>query len=158
MPPPYLGNCLCGQVQFQLCAEPLTFYACHCTDCQRRTGGSMRLAMWVARSSLQVLAGEPSLLQFQGSPGRPRRSKACSVCDTRLWAEPADKPSLAILFPGSLQNPGHFKPVAHLWVRSALSWVTIPEGVAQYQTQPDDPKELIRLWQAKHGAPGLAAT
>jgi hypothetical protein len=118
----------------------------------------MRLAMWVARSSLQVLAGEPSLLQFQGSPGRPRRSKACSVCDTRLWAEPADKPSLAILFPGSLQNPGHFKPVAHLWVRSALSWVTIPEGVAQYQTQPDDPKELIRLWQAKHGAPGLAAT
>ena len=28
MSPPYLGSCLCGQVKFQLTAEPLTFYAC----------------------------------------------------------------------------------------------------------------------------------
>jgi hypothetical protein len=118
----------------------------------------MRLVMWVARASLQVISGEPVLLEFQGSPGRPRRSKACAVCDTRLWAEPAERPSLAILFPGTLQMASHFKPVAHLWARSALSWVTIPDGVAQYETQPDDPKDLIRLWQAKHGAPVQAAT
>jgi len=158
VPPPYLGNCLCGQVQFQLHAEPITYYACHCTDCQRRTGGSMRLVMWMPRQSIQVLIGEPVLLEFQGSPGRPRRSRACSVCDTRLWAEPADRPSLAMLFPGTLQNAIHLKPVAHLWVRSALPWVTIPEGVARYETQPNDPRELIRLWETANGSTGQAAT
>jgi hypothetical protein len=146
MAPPYPGNCLCGEVRYQLCAEPLTYYACHCTDCQRRTGGAMRLAMWVARSSLEVVSGSPALLEFQGSPGRPRRARACPACDTRLWAEPADKPNLAILLPGSLRDVGQFQPVAHLWVRSALPWVEIPRDVARYETQPQDSQELIRLW------------
>jgi hypothetical protein len=57
-----------------------------------------------------------------------------------------------------LQNGALFKPVAHIWVKSALPWVTIPEGVAKYETQPDDPKELIRLWQAQRGVLGPAAT
>jgi hypothetical protein len=156
MLPPYLGNCLCGQVTFQLTAEPLTYYACHCTDCQRRTGGAMRLAMWVSRSSLQVLSGEPALLEFEIRPGRQRRAKACAKCDTRLWAEPADRPSLAVLLPGVLQNVSHFEPVAHLWVKSALPWVGIPSGVAKFDTQPNDPKELIRLWRAATSSRGAA--
>lgn len=147
MPPPHLGHCLCGRVQFQLGAEPLTYYACHCKDCQRRTGGAMRLAMWVRREHLKVLSGEPKLLEFEIRPGRQRRAQACAHCDTRLWAEPADKPSLAILLPGSLQSLSAFEPVAHLWVRSKLPWVAVPDGVATYETQPDDPQELIRLWQ-----------
>jgi hypothetical protein len=147
MPAPYLGSCLCGRVQFQLLAEPLTYYACHCTDCQRRTGGAMLLAMWVERSSLEVLAGEPELQVFELRPGRQRRSKVCPNCDTRLWAEPADRPSLAILRPGTLENHREFEPIAHLYTRSALSWVVIPPGVASYETQPEDPRELVRLWQ-----------
>lgn len=108
----------------------------------------MRLAMWVSREHLEVLAGEPRLLEFEIRPGRQRRAKVCTSCDTRLWAEPADKPSLAILLPGSLQNFSAFAPVAHIWVKSALPWVVIPSGVATYETQPDDPQELVRLWQA----------
>jgi hypothetical protein len=38
-------------------APPLTYYACHCTDCQRRTGDPLRLAMWVAREALLVVQG-----------------------------------------------------------------------------------------------------
>ncbi|WP_442590794.1 GFA family protein [Ralstonia pickettii] len=37
---PYPAACLCGSVKFQLLADPLTFYVCHCTMCQRRTGGA----------------------------------------------------------------------------------------------------------------------
>ena len=118
----------------------------------------MRLAMWVDRSSLRVVAGEPKLLEFQGSHGRPRRARACGNCDTRLWAEPANKPAIAVLLPGTLRDASRFRPVAHLWVRSALPWVTIPDGIAKYETQPNDPQELIRLWQAAHGTSGLAAT
>lgn len=35
---PYSGGCLCGALRYRVTAEPLTLYACHCTDCQRRTG------------------------------------------------------------------------------------------------------------------------
>jgi len=118
----------------------------------------MRLAMWVVRSSIRVVSGEPKLLEYQGSLGHPRRARACSNCDTRLWAEPINKPTLAILLPGTLRHVGQFQPVAHLWVRSALPWVTIPEGVAKYETQPKDPQELIRLWQSAHDSPSRTAT
>jgi hypothetical protein len=40
MPAPHIGSCLCGQINFELRDEPLTFYVCHCTNCQRRTGGA----------------------------------------------------------------------------------------------------------------------
>lgn len=57
MPSPYAGTCMCGQIQFRLNAEPITLYACHCTDCQRRSGGALLLSMWVHRDSLEVLDG-----------------------------------------------------------------------------------------------------
>lgn len=113
MAPPYPGSCLCGRVRFQLIADPLTFYVCHCTDCQRRTGGAALLVMWVGRFDLQILAGQPSLQVFDLGNGRQRRSRLCPHCDTRLWAKPIDKPDIAILRPGTLQNQGEFEPIAH---------------------------------------------
>lgn len=121
----------------------------------------MRLAMWVERAHLQVLEGEPRLMEFSIRPGRQRRAQVCVDCDTRLWAEPADRPHMAILMPGTLRDAGRFIPVAHLWVRSALPWVTIPEGVARFDTQPADPGELMRLWREaatmRRGACDVAA-
>ncbi|MEK8030517.1 GFA family protein [Ideonella sp. DXS29W] len=149
------GHCLCGHVRYELTAPPLTCYACHCTDCQRRTGGAMRLVMWVHRSAVQVTLGTPVLLEFDGAGGRPRRSRACARCDTRLWAEPPNQPELAMLFPGTLENPRAFEPVAHLWLRSALPWTLIPPGAVRYDTQPEDPHELIRLWRAARAADRL---
>jgi hypothetical protein len=145
--PPWTGSCLCGKVHYKLTAHPLTFYACHCTDCQRRSGSSMRLAMWVDRSALEVTQGSPQLLTFDMGNGRQRRARVCVDCDTRLWAEPADKPTMAALLPGTLHNAREFEPVAHLWTKSALSWMVIPPGVAAYETHPDRPGELARLWQ-----------
>ncbi|MBC7994701.1 MAG: GFA family protein [Rhizobacter sp.] len=62
MQPPYSGTCMCGQIKFRLTTEPITLYACHCTDCQRRSGGALLLSMWVYRESLEVLKGTPLLV------------------------------------------------------------------------------------------------
>jgi len=103
--------------------------------------------MWVDRSALEVTRGTPQLLTFDMGNGRQRRAKVCVDCDTRLWAEPADKPAVAALLPGTLHNAQEFEPVAHLWTKSALPWVVIPPGAAVYETHPDRPGELARLWQ-----------
>jgi hypothetical protein len=147
-PPPYPGHCLCGAVHFQLTEPPLTYYACHCTDCQRRTGGAMRLVMWVRRAALKVLKGEPKLQVFELGDGRQRRAQICSQCDTRLWAEPTHKPGIAMLFPGALEQNKSFQPAAHIWVRSALPWVLIPDNAVRFETQPNNSSELVEIWHA----------
>ena len=75
MLPPYPGHCLCGRISFRLNAEPLTLYACHCTDCQRRSGGALLLAMWVQRESLELLEGEAELVSSVANDGRERRNR-----------------------------------------------------------------------------------
>lgn len=149
MSPPYPGTCLCGQIEFRLTAEPLTLYACHCTDCQCRSGGALLLSMWVRRDSLEVLAGTPKRVTSIANDARERRNMVCPACEVRLWAEPVHRPGLAILRPGLLHQAREFSPVAHQFVRSALPWFVFPKDVALYETTPDDPRELVRLWQAR---------
>jgi hypothetical protein len=133
-------------VQFELTRLPLTYYACHCTDCQRRTGSSMRLAMWVDRDALVVRHGAPELRRFELG-GRQRSLIVCPACCTHLWSEPENRPKLAVLLASTLHQHREFQPVAHLWTRSALDWLAFPPGVATYDTQPKDPMELVRLWK-----------
>jgi hypothetical protein len=149
MPAPYLGSCLCGQITFELLDEPLTFYVCHCTDCQRRTGGAALPVMWVRRTDIRVTNGEPVLNVFNFGNGRERRSRACARCDTRLWAEPANRPDIAVLRPGTLLDQQDFEPVAHLYTRSKQPWFLIPDHIAQFDTQPDQSDELLRLWKQR---------
>ena len=52
MPAPYDGGCLCGLIRYRLTDEPLTLYACHCTDRQRETGSAFGLSMIVPKSAI----------------------------------------------------------------------------------------------------------
>ena len=159
MPPPYEGNCLCGQVRFKLNAEPLTFFACHCTDCQRRSGGALLLSMWVYLGALEVLEGSPLLVSSIANDGRERKNRVCQACQVRLWSEPVNRPKLAILRPSTLRQSKDFTPIAHQFVRSALPWFVFPEGVTRYETSPDDPTELVRLWrEAESKSPSTGET
>ena len=159
MSPPFLGSCLCGQVKFQLTSEPVTLYACHCTDCQLRSGGALLLSMWVHRESLEVLEGKPQLVSSIANDGRERKNRVCPACAVRLWSEPSNRPKYAILRPGTLQLARDFIPIAHQFVRSALPWFVFPEGVARYETTPEDPTELVRLWRtARQGRPSSSET
>lgn len=156
MTEPLPGHCLCGDIHFQLHGEPLTLYACHCTDCQRRSMGALRLSMWVVRAALQLTAGVPVVRTSVLGSGRQRISKACARCDTDLWTEPPEHPKVAVLRPGTLLNHKAFVPVAHLYVRSALPWITLPADAVLYDTKPDDPQELLRLWRQRAARAGGA--
>lgn len=145
MAPPYLGQCLCGAIRYRVNAEPLTVYACHCSDCQRRTGSAFALSMIVRRATLELLAGEVSDYAALLTDGRRKAGKLCAACGTRLWGEPKN-PSVVVIQPGTLEQPCGLTPVAHQFTRSAQPWFVFPEGSAQFETQPDDPLQLVRLW------------
>jgi hypothetical protein len=149
MPAPYDGGCLCGAVRYRLAEEPLTLYACHCTDCQRYTGSSFGLSMVVLTEALRILQGEPKAYVSAAPGERERRGKFCGDCATRLWGEPVRFPQIAVLRPGTLDDTTWLDPVAHIWMRSAQPWVALPEGSVTFETQPDDPLALIKMWQER---------
>ncbi len=149
MPAPYTGRCMCGAIEYRLNDEPVTYYACHCTDCQKRSGSSFGLSMWVKRASLELTKGEVALQVLAGPDGSPRHQRICANCGVRLWSEPARFPELAVLRPGTLDDAKRFTPVAHIWTRSQLPWVQIPPGAPSYEKQAGSFEVLVKLWRER---------
>ncbi|MBW0448473.1 GFA family protein [Paraburkholderia phenoliruptrix] len=147
---PYIGTCLCTEVRYELRAEPLTFYVCHCTDCQARCGGPALPVMWVYRRDLYVVKGLPAMRTLDFGEGRQRRRVVCPRCDTQLWGEPVNRPGMAALRPGTLLNQDEFSPVAHVFTRSKRPWFLIPDDVPTYESGTGDPDALFRLWRDKN--------
>jgi len=151
MPSPYPARCICEAVHYRVTEEPLTLYACHCTDCQRRSGSAFALSMWVNRAAIEVTKGEPVLHESKSADGRVRIARICTQCGTRLWSEPPRHPGLAVIRPGLLDDTSWLRPIAHLWTRSAQPWFVFPEGVPKYEQQTGDLGVLIDLWRNRPG-------
>jgi len=69
---PYTGRCFCEAVRYRVTEAPLTLYACHCTDCQKRSGSAFGLSLWVNRTAIEVTQGDAAL---QISSGRPAAAR-----------------------------------------------------------------------------------
>jgi hypothetical protein len=137
---------VCGAVGYRVTEEPLTFYACHCTDCQTRSGSAFGLSLWVRRDAIEITKGEAALhVSTIGSKVRKRR--ICAQCGTNLFSEPREGSTTAIVRPGTLDDTSWLHPVAHIWTRSAQPWVVFPAGAKKYEQQPADFAELVALWR-----------
>lgn len=139
------GGCLCGAVRYTL-KEGFRFlpYACHCTDCQSRTGSAFSEHMLFARPDLSI-EGELDEGVFTQPSGAVSSIWGCSVCKARIFAENSTRPGFASLRCGTLDLSADIIPVAHLWVRSKQSWIIIPEGVKSMDEQPRTAEEWAEL-------------
>ncbi len=148
---PQPGGCFCGDVRYSLNEDPLTLYACHCTDCQRQTGSSFVLSMVVKRKALELVQGELREYSLELPDGRRKRGKFCGRCSTRLWGEPFKLPGLAVLRPGTLDDTTWVQPIGHIWTHSAQRWVHIPDGTLNFSGQPkgDEVAALVHAWKKR---------
>jgi len=48
---PYTGGCQCGQIRYEIRAEPLTLYACHCKKNVRNNAFGMSMPVPVTQLS-----------------------------------------------------------------------------------------------------------
>jgi hypothetical protein len=150
MPAPYAGGCLCGALRYEVRAEPLTIYACHCTDCQRRTGSAFALSMVVPRDAIVLQKGAPRDYRVTMPDGRIKTGKTCPDCSGRLWGEPVKAPQIAIIQPGTLDDTSWIRPVAHIWTRSAQPGTVFETNARKFEGNAP-PGELARLWSERKG-------
>ena len=146
---PYSGGCLCSALRYRVTAEPLTIYACHCTDCQRRTGSAFALSMVVPRESVVLEQGVPVEYRVPMPDGRIKTGKACANCSTRLWGEPVKAPAIVIIQPGTLDDTSWVRPVAHIWTRSAMPGTVFAPDAVKFEKMAGDFAVLLRLWSER---------
>jgi hypothetical protein len=143
---PLSGGCLCGRVRYRIHEDPIAFYACHCTDCQRESGAPFGLSMVVRSEALEHLGGDVRRLRVPMSDGRHKSATRCTECGIRVWSESLRSPQIVWLSPGTLDDPRSYAPFGNMWTASAHSWVALAPG-PRFERQPEDPLALTRAWQ-----------
>ena len=139
------GGCVCGRVRYVVLKEARFLpYACHCTDCQSRSGSAFSENMLVARRSLSV-EGELECADY-AVPGRAGSSTyGCRHCKVQIFAESASRPGFASVRCGTLDRSADVVPTAHFWVQSKQPWFVIPDGVTAFAQQPATAAEWLKL-------------
>ncbi len=146
---PLPGGCLCGSSRYEIVSDPLTLYACHCTDCQTVSGASFTLIMVVTRDAVAVREGSPEPHERSRADGRKKTIFRCPLCLTALWGSRIEAPDFATIYAGTLDHSSALEPVGHIWTRSAQPWIPIPEGSLNVREQPleEDYFALVRAWK-----------
>lgn len=143
---PLTGGCACGAIRYEITAMPLLLYACHCTECQRRSGSAFALNMPVATEALRIVKGKLKGWRNVGTSGTATTSWFCADCGGRIYGEREGRPDSMTVRAGTLDDTSWLKPAAHLFMRSAQPWETI-EGDC-YDAGPADFRPLAKAWQA----------
>lgn len=131
-PSPITGGCVCGELRYVLRAPPLFTHACHCLDCQKRTGSAFGTTTFVMRNDLGITHGQ---LSAERTSVRST-AHSCPSCRILIYTESTEFPSV-ILNPGTLDDPSIAAPQAHIWVRRKQAWLTLPADVPQFEEQYD---------------------
>ena len=129
------GGCQCGNVRYRLNGEPLMINVCHCTECQRQSGGAFGMSMMVREADLVVEGALKSFTRGADS-GRTISCHFCPDCGTRIYHRPTYVQGIVNLKPGTLDDRSWLRPTAHFWTSSRQPWVTLPDGVPQHDKQP----------------------
>ena len=135
------GGCACGEVRYRLASEPLFVHCCHCLNCQRQTGSAFVINVLIETGRVELLAGEPQPTSVPRSGGKKQKIWRCPTCQTALYSQ-YTTPRIRFVRAGTLDDPASVAPDVHIFTRSKLPWVTLPESVPAFNVYYDTEK----LW------------
>ena len=124
------GHCTCGRVRYRLKDRPLFTHACHCTWCQRETGGPHALNAMIETASVELLSGAPVEVALPSASGKGQTILRCPDCQVALWSHYAGAGrKVAFVRVGTLEDPSACPPDIHIFTSTKLPWYLLPEGV-----------------------------
>ncbi len=137
------GGCSCGSVRYRLTSDPLFVHCCHCLNCQQQTGSAFVINLLIEADRLELLSGELHEVKVPRDEGASQRIFRCTTCQIAIYSEYSRRPVIFVRA-GTLDDPASVAPDVHIFTRSKLPWVTLPDSVPAYRVYYNQK----RLWPA----------
>ena len=131
---PREGGCACGAVRYRLASDPLFVHCCHCLNCQRQTGSAFVVNLLIEADRVELLAAEPQPVDVPRDDGGVQRIFRCPTCQVAVFSL-YTRPDVRFVRAGTLDEPRSVVPDVHIFTKSKVGWVTIPES--QTTASPD---------------------
>jgi hypothetical protein len=140
---PREGGCACGAVRYRLLSEPLFTHCCHCRNCQRQTGSAFVINLLIEADRMEVVAGAPEPVDAPRDDGSTQRIYRCPTCQVAIFSEYGG-PGVRFVRGGTLDEPTSAVPDVHIYARSKVGWLTLPESAPAFEAYYD----MRSLWPA----------
>ena len=137
------GGCACGAVRYRLASEPLFTHCCHCLNCQRQTGGAFVVNLLIEADRVELLRGEPAPVDVPRDDGSAQTVFRCPACQVAVYRR-YGHPGISFVRGGTLDEPARFPPNVHIFTRSKVAWVALPDETPAVEVYYD----MQELWPA----------
>jgi hypothetical protein len=122
------AQCACGAVTLTLRGPSKLVIACHCLDCQRRTGAPFGVGAFYPAEAVAI-SGAPKEYTRVAASGGKVHAYFCASCGSTVYWKAENLPTFVGVAVGALADPTYPAPVRSIFEQSKHSWVQI-EGAA----------------------------
>jgi hypothetical protein len=154
------GQCFCGRVRYRMQGRPMFIHCCHCRDCQQQSGSAFVVNGLIEAERIKPMEGAPKPVSMRTDSGHPHDIYRCEACQSALWSDYGGRTWLRFVRMATLDRAGEFVPDVHIFTRSKLPWVVLPEGARAFQeyysTKAEWPEESIARRETARTRAGAA--
>jgi hypothetical protein len=117
-------RCSCGTVRLSLPGPSNLVVACHCVDCQRRTGAPFGVGAFYP-VEVVTISGAPKEYVRPAASGGKVRFHFCTDCGSTVYWKADNLPALIGVAVGTIADPNFPAPIKSVFEQSKHAWVEI---------------------------------
>ncbi len=143
----FSGSCLCGEVKFESCADPVVVGHCHCVDCRKSSGTGHCTHIGVPKDALTD-TGEVKFYDNPADSGHIVSRGFCPTCGCAIYSKNSSMPEMVFPRASSLDDPEIAKPQMVVYASRAPSWDYVDPELPSFPEMPEGgPQKIIESSQ-----------
>ncbi len=133
------ARCSCGAISLSLPGSSRLVVACHCIDCQRRTGAPFGVGAFYPSESVAI-SGSPREFTRTAASGGKVHNYFCADCGSTVYWKAENLPGLIGVAVGAMADPKYPPPLKSVFEQSRHDWVEIGAAAVEHFQQSSAPK------------------
>lgn len=125
------AKCQCGQLAATAPGPSRLVIACHCGDCQRRSGSPFGAIAYYASAQLTI-TGQATRFARLSATGGIVETFFCPACGSTVYVRLSKQPTMLGVPVGAFNDPSYPPPMFSAWEDGKHAWVAIPAPAEHY--------------------------
>src|SRR4029077_16621046 len=125
------ARCSCGALTLTLPGRSKLVVACHCLDCQRRTGAPFGVGAFYPAETVTVSGTAKEFSRIAEGGGKVH-NYFCPECGSTLYWKADNLPAMLGVAYGTLMEPDRAAPARSIFERSKQGWLHIEGQVERF--------------------------
>jgi hypothetical protein len=125
------ARCSCGAIALSLPGPSSLVAACHCIECQRRSGAPFGVGAFYP-AEVVAISGTPKEYVRAAESGGKVRSYFCTDCGSTVYWKADNLPAMIGVAVGAVADPDFPAPIKSVFERSKHAWVEINGAAVEH--------------------------